>query len=180
MHWSGRDSMRKSIVDEITFRDQVHTNDPHAVREIVTSTAFFSASEVDVAEELVTERLAKGEESGYFFVFADIPGRGTMGYACYGPTPCTVSTHDLYWIAVHEEMRGQGLGRKLMAEVEERLRRAKGGKLIAETSSREQYEPTQRFYLSCGFSNEARIRDYYAPGEDILYFTKYVGLLKQG
>ena len=164
---------------EIFFRDQVRAEDRHAVREIVTSTAFFSASEVDVAEELVTERLAKGEESGYFFVFAETLERGPLGYACYGPTPCTESTHDLYWIAVHEEMRGQGLGRKLLAEVEARLRRGKGGKLIAETSSREQYAPTQRFYLSCGFSLEARIRDYYAPGEDILYFTKNIGPLER-
>ena len=52
---------------------------------------------------------------------------------------------------------------------------AGGGKLIAETSSREQYAPTQAFYRSCGFIEEARIRDYYSPGEDILYFTKPLG-----
>ncbi len=161
-------------MSEMFFRDQVRAEDCLAVRGIVSSSAFFSAPEVDVAEELVAERLAKGEESGYFFVFADGPEHRTLGYACYGPTPCTESTYDLYWIAVHEVMRGQGLGRKLLAEVEERLRRGGGGKLIAETSSREQYAPTRSFYLSCGFSQEARIADYYAPGEDILYYTKKI------
>lgn len=148
--------------------------DRSAVREIVDSTGFFSAAEVDVAEELVAERLAKGDGSGYFFVFADAADKGAVGYACYGPTPCTVSTFDLYWVAVHESMRGKGLGKALLAEVEERLKVLGGGKLIAETSSREQYAPTRRFYLSCGFRQEARIADYYAPGEDILYFTKNV------
>jgi ribosomal protein S18 acetylase RimI-like enzyme len=145
------------------------------VREIVTSTAFFSDPEVDVAEELISERLAKGEASGYLFVFAESPDGRSLGYACYGPTPCTERTFDLYWIAVHETMRGLGLGKRLLAEVEGRLRNIGGGKLIAETSSRRQYEPTQKFYLSCGFDQEARIRDYYAPGEDILYFTKDIG-----
>jgi len=162
-------------VSEIAFRDFVRPGDCLAVREIVTSSAFFSGPEVDVAEELVRERLAKGEESGYFFVFAESPDGSILGYACYGPTPCTARTFDLYWVAVRENMRGRGLGKMLLAEVEDRLRGKGGGKLIAETSSRRQYEPTQKFYLSCGFDQEARIRDYYAPGEDILYFTKDIG-----
>jgi GNAT superfamily N-acetyltransferase len=162
-------------VSEILFRDRVRPEDCQTVREIVTSTAFFSDPEVDVAEELISERLAKGEASGYFFVFAESQDGRSLGYACYGPTPCTERTFDLYWIAVHETMRGRGLGKRLLAEVEGRLRDIGGGKLIAETSSRRQYEPTQKFYLSCGFDLEARIRDYYAPGEDILYFTKDIG-----
>lgn len=161
-------------MSEILFRDRVGDQDRLSVREIVTSTGFFSAAEVDVAEELVAEHLAKGEESGYFFVFAETPQGRILGYACYGPTPCTARTFDLYWVAVHESMRGRGLGKSLLAQVENRLK-VTGGKLIAETSSRPQYAPTHRFYLSCGFQLEARIGDYYAPGEDILYFTKIVG-----
>lgn len=68
-----------------------------------------------------------------------------------------------------EQTRGLGLGRALMRRLN-RLRATGGGKLIAETSSREQYAPTQGFYRSCGFFEEARIRDYYAPGETMLYF----------
>ncbi|MGE4440564.1 MAG: N-acetyltransferase family protein [Desulfomicrobium sp.] len=162
-------------MSEILFRDRVREDDRQSVREIVTSTAFFSEVEVDVAEELVAERLVKGEESGYFFVFAESRQGQVLGYACYGPTPCTASTFDLYWVAVRESMRGQGLGKMLLREVEDRLEGMGGGKLIAETSSREQYAPTHRFYLACGFEQEARIGDYYAPGEDILYFTKKTG-----
>lgn len=175
MPWRGQAGLRRWTVSEIVFRDAPRIDDCLAVREIVTSTGFFSGPEVDVAEELVMERLAKGQESGYFFVFADAPDKGAVGYACYGPTPCTARTFDLYWIAVHEVMRGRGLGKTLLAQVEDRLRAMGGGKLIAETSSRSQYEPTQKFYRACGFDQEARIKDYYAPGEDILYFTKNVG-----
>lgn len=157
------------------FRDQVLIRDRQGVRGIVASSGFFSAEEIDVAEELVAEHLQKGPASGYLFVFADDPSGRTPGYACYGPVPCTARTFDLYWIAVRDEARGLGLGRALLTEVENRLRGGGGGKLIAETSSREQYAPTQGFYRACGFTEEARIRDYYAPGEDILYFTKTLG-----
>lgn len=160
---------------EWVFRDHVLEADRKGVREVVASTGFFSDAEIDVAEELVDERLRKGEASGYLFVFAgDAAGR-LMGYACYGPVPCTLRSFDLYWIAVRDEARGLGLGRAVLAEVEARLRASGGGKLIAETSSRDQYAPTRAFYLACGFTEEARIRDYYAPGEDVLYFTKTLG-----
>jgi ribosomal protein S18 acetylase RimI-like enzyme len=160
---------------EWIFRDRVAQTDAEDVRDIVASTGFFSAEEVDVAEELVREHLQKGPASGYLFVFAD-DGKGAVcGYACYGPVPCTARTFDLYWIAVRADARGRGLGRALVAEVERRITESGKGKLIAETSSRAQYAPTQGFYRSCGFIEEARIRDYYAPGEDILYFTKRLG-----
>jgi ribosomal protein S18 acetylase RimI-like enzyme len=162
-------------MSEWVFRDHVVEDDRRSVRDIVGSTGFFSAEEVDVAEELVRERLQKGADSGYLFVFAQYTDGQVHGYACFGPVPCTVRTFDLYWIAVRRDGRGRGLGKALMAEVERQLGATGGGKLIAETSSREQYAPTQAFYRSCGFREEARIRDYYAPGEDILYFTKPLG-----
>lgn len=162
------------VTATVVFRRRVRETDLAAVRDIVVSTGFFSAAEVDVAEELVAEHLARGEASGYFFVFAEEAGGTALGYACYGPTPCTASTVDLYWIAVRNECRGRGVGRLLLAEVERLL--PAGSKVVAETSSRQQYEATRRFYQSCGFEPEARIRDYYAPGEDIVYYTKYVAL----
>ncbi len=159
---------------EPTFREHVQERDADDVRDIVASTGFFSDEEADVAVELVREHLHKGPASGYLFVFAEVDGR-TVGYACYGPVPCTLNTFDLYWIAVRTDTRGRGLGRALLGQVEERLRGPGRAKLVAETSSRPQYAPTRNFYLACGFEEEARIRDYYAPGEDVLYFTKSLG-----
>lgn len=160
---------------ELCLRYQVLPRDLDAVRRIVTSTGYFSAAEAEVAVELVDEHLQNGPSSGYLFIFADDPDGRTLGYACFGPVPCTVRTFDLYWIAVQDGHRGLGLGRILLAEVEQRLLGAGAGKLIAETSSREQYTTTRKFYVTCGFKEEARIRDYYAPGEDVLYFTKIIG-----
>ena len=92
---------------EIQFRDVVVKKDSDHVREIVTSTGFFHDHEIDVAVELVEETVLKGNDSGYRFVFADIDGK-PVGYCCYGLIPCTKSSYDIYWIAVHENQRGKG------------------------------------------------------------------------
>ena len=72
--------------NSITLRYDVQEQDLATVRAIVESTGFFYPAEVDVAVELVEERLRKGEASGYFFAFAEIDGR-TVGYSCYGRSP---------------------------------------------------------------------------------------------
>ncbi len=155
----------------IELRDTVRATDVAAVRSIVTSTGFFAPHEIDIAAELVEERLARGVASGYYFVFADAGGE-PIGYACYGPIACTIGGFDLYWIAVTAAARRQGLGRRLLAEVERRVTSAGGRQLYIETSSRPLYEPTRRFYERCGYATAACLADFYSPGDAKVIFVK--------
>ncbi len=155
----------------VTLRDQVRPEDVELVRQIVASTGFFSPSEVEVAVELVQECLARGPGSGYFFIFAESAGR-LVGYACYGPIACTVGSYDLYWIAVHQAHQGHGLGRRLLEEAEQRMARAGGRRVYVETSGRPLYEPTREFYRRCGYSVEAVLADFYAPGDPKVVYCK--------
>lgn len=158
------------LLRSLTLRETVTREDIVRVREIVSSTRFFYDHEIDVACELVEETLAKGPIEGYRFLFADAPDAGgstrTIGYTCYGQTPCTQGTFDLYWIAVHNDFRAHGIGRYLQRETESRVRALGGRRLFAETSGRDQYAPTRRFYLSLGYAEEARLADFYSPGDD--------------
>jgi GNAT superfamily N-acetyltransferase len=161
-------------VADWTLRTDVRADDAAAVRRIVESSGFFSAAEIDVAVELVDERLAKGAASGYEFVFAEAGGR-TVGYTCYGLIACTVASYDLYWIAVEESHRGGGLGRVLLEESERRILAAGGQRVYIETSNRAQYLPTRGFYLRCGYAEEAVLKDFYAPGDDKVIYGRAVG-----
>lgn len=154
-----------------SFRERVVESDREAVRSIVESSGFFSTAEVDVAVELVAERLSRGECSGYQFVFGESGGR-VLGYVCFGPIPCTVASYDLYWIAVHEEFRGHGLGRQLLVAAEERIAALGGQRVYIETSSRSQYDPTRAFYRCCAYREEAILADFYAPGDDKVVYVK--------
>jgi ribosomal protein S18 acetylase RimI-like enzyme len=163
----------ESLKAKFLFRKEIHETDEFAVREIVAATGFFRPDEVDVAAELVRERCLRGPASGYFFVFAEIEGR-TVGYACYGPIACTIGSFDLYWIAVHPERQGQGLGRLLMRAAEEQIALAGGRHIYVETSSREQYRPTRTFYEAHGYRAAATLADFYAPGDGKVIYLKAI------
>jgi D-alanine-D-alanine ligase len=175
---------KPSPIDVTTsFRTGVRAEDAAAVRDIVSSTGFFHDFEVDVAVELVEQRLARGLASEYYFLFADDPATGrTIGYACFGPIACTQGSFDLYWIAVHQEVQKRGLGGRLLAAAESMMRdRLPGpdGRAIAparrvyiETSSQPKYKPTQAFYERCGYVEEARLKGYYAAGDDKIVYVK--------
>lgn len=157
--------------NSLTFRTDVHPDDRAAVRSIVASSGFFSAEETVVAVELIDARLRDGDASGYFFLLAEREGR-VEGYTCFGPVPCTQSSYDLYWIAVHERARDGGLGRELMRRTEEIIAARGGQRVYAETSSRPQYEPTRRFYERCGFVQAACLEDFYAKGDGKIIFAR--------
>ena len=156
------------------LRERVQPGDVEAVRTIVVSSGFFSESEIQLAAELVHERLQRGEASGYHFLFADSverPGE-PVGYTCYGPIPCTTASYDLYWIAVRGNGRGRGLGTELLRQTEQRIRRLGGRRIYVETSSRPQYEPTRGFYASRGYRVETVLADFYSPGDGKVIFVK--------
>jgi GNAT superfamily N-acetyltransferase len=158
---------------KVNFRHTVQQADAENVRELIDSTGFFSKAEADVAVELVDERLSKGLASGYHFLFAEIDGR-TIGYTCYGPIACTISSYDLYWIAVHNEVRGKGVGKLLLLESEKRIQNLGGSRIYIETSNKQQYEPTRGFYLNCGYKIEAILDHFYGPSDGKVIYVKAV------
>ncbi|MBN1483009.1 N-acetyltransferase [candidate division KSB1 bacterium] len=157
----------------IQIRQTIRSSDKQAIREIVISSSFFNAQEIDVAVELIEERFEKGEASGYYFLFADLPNR-TVAYSCYGPIPGTASSFDLYWIAVHNDTRGQGIGKLLLQATEQAIKKMGGRRIYVETSSRAQYIPTRNFYQACHYNMEALLQDFYAPGDSKCIFVKVI------
>jgi GNAT superfamily N-acetyltransferase len=158
----------------LTFRTIPEERDIRNIRQIVESTKFFYDHEIDVAVELVEERLALGESTGYYFVFAEVDGV-TAAYSCFGPIPMSRTSFDLYWIATHNDFRGKGIGRKILDETFRQAREMGCKIIIAETSGLPHYEPTRAFYDNTGFELEARLKDFYDTGDDKLFYTKRIG-----
>lgn len=99
-------------------------------------------------------------------------GDDVVGYICFGPTPMTEGTFDLYWIASAPEVRGQGVGGALVSAMEGELRRRKARLIRVETSAMEAYGPTRGFYEAMKYREEARFRDFYKIGEDLIILSK--------
>ncbi len=136
---------------------------------LTAATGLFRPEEVAIAGELLDESLA-GEDD-YRFVGAYV-GDELVGFACWGPTPTTEGTWDLYWIVVDPARQDQGIGTALVEEVEARLT-AHGARLVVtETSSRADYASTRAFYERRGYTRAATIPEYYAPGDDLVIYLK--------
>lgn len=157
--------------DKILLRTDVRKDDIYAVEEIVSSTGFFRPDEISVAKELVEERLARGEKSGYEFVFAEVDG-SVAAYSCFGMIPCSLVSWDLYWIATGKDFQNMGLGKLILRKTEEIIRSSGGKTIYIETSSKELYEPTRQFYLRNGCILKVRMEDFYDEGDDKMVFIK--------
>ena len=145
--------------------------DRASVAAIIASVELFSPAEKDVALEVLDSYLAHPGRD-YVALGAFTQRNALLGYACYGPTPCTAGTWDLYWIAVSGEARGRGIGTVLMEEIERRLVQLHARLVLIETSSRADYEPTRGFYERRGYEVVARVPDFYAPGDDRVIFAR--------
>jgi len=146
--------------------------DRTAVAEIVRRVGNFNQAEMDCALELVDAYLRDPNQKDYRVIVAQDAGGRVCGYACWGPAPLTRGTYDLYWIATHPELQGLGVGRALMDYIENKVHEENGRLLIAETSSKESYGATVRFYRRRGYEEAPRIRDFYDVGDDKLVFVK--------
>jgi len=156
------------------MRSTPREQDKTAVLRIVQATGFFSREEELIAVELVEEALARGPTSGYHFLFADHPGQPgeLLGYTCFGPIPGTASSFDLYWIAVAPDAQGQGLGGRLLKATEKAACEQGATRMYADTSGQEKYAPTRAFYDSQGYTAEAVLEHFFAPGDNKIIFSK--------
>jgi len=158
-------------MNPITYRQEIEPSDLDAILNIVQSSGFFSPAEVELACELAADKLEHGRQSSYQFLFAQDSGQ-VVGYTCYGLIPATTGSYDLYWIAVSEAMRGRGLGKILLQKTGSLISCVGGRHVYAETSSRAQYTPTHRFYETCGYIVEAVLKDFYAPDDSKIIYSK--------
>lgn len=149
--------------------------DRSGVFRILENAGNFTPEEVGTALELIDEWLELGEHSGYLTYVLESQGEGesqVTGYVCFGPTPLTESTYDLYWIAVDKSKHRGGVGKRLLKFAEEEIARRGGRMLLVETSSQETYGGTVQFYEKTGYVMVGKIKDYYKPGDDKLIFMK--------
>lgn len=161
-----------------TFRRDAKETDPGSVARLLGATGFFSEAEVEIGAELVEESLARGEAAGYHYLFADALVRdgaepSLSGYCCFGEIPLTQGSFDLYWIAVSPDAQGSGLGTALLEAAEREMAKLGARRVFVDTSGRQQYEPTRRFYEARGYLVAARLEDFYATGDDkVVYFRR--------
>ena len=157
--------------DTFLVVDPLGPKDRGSTEAILRATAMFREDEIAVALEVLDSCFAHPGQD-YTGMGAFTPGGQLLGFYVVGPTPCTLGTWDLYWIAVSPVAQGKGVGTLLLEEVEGRLARSDARQLIIETSSRPPYDSTRGFYLKRGYREVARVPDFYEAGDDRVIYAK--------
>ena len=144
--------------------------DRQSLVELVSQADQFTCDEVSCALELIDTALVN-PLGDYRVLLADVAG-DTAGYICYGPTPMTLGTWDLYWIATHPRQRGRGIATALVEAMEADVRSLGGHRVRVETSHQTEYRAAHRFYQRNAYPEVARLRDFYKPGDDLVIMLK--------
>jgi ribosomal protein S18 acetylase RimI-like enzyme len=146
--------------------------DRSAIYEILQQTDMFTMPEISVAMDLIDAFLFNKEQKDYLIFVVTTGHDEVVGYICFGPTPATEGTFDIYWIAIAPYLQKKGIGKELLKFVENQIIEKNGRIIIVETSSQQKYALTKQFYLKNSYNLEARIKDFYRFGDDRLIFVK--------
>lgn len=153
------------MTQDLSTRELTRADLPAVAVVLDESGLFPSALLADIAAPFLD-----GSSSDLWLVICD--REKLLGFIFCEPERLTDRTYNLLAIAVLPASQGRGVGKALVAALEHRLIGIGGRVLIVETSSLDEYEPTRRFYDGLGFVREARIRDFYADGEDKFVFWR--------
>lgn len=148
--------------------------DAASIRRLAIDNAMFAADEMSGFDETMAGFFA-GSLEGHRWLVATNERDDIVGAAYYAPEPFADRLWNLYFLAVEPNGHRRGLGAALIGHVEQELRQVGpevARVLIVETSSLDSYAQARSFYAKQGFDEEARIRDFYGPGDNKVLFWK--------
>ena len=148
----------------------VTSEDLPALKAVIDANDLFPS---DMLDEMISDYLHNEDSNDYWFTYDD--GQ-PVAIAYCAPEKMTQGTWNLYLIAIHPDRQRSGLGASMLHHIEQKLAKLGERMLLVETSGLQSFEGTREFYRKCGYSQEARIREFYQAGEDKIVFRK---LLKQ-
>ncbi|HZF68147.1 MAG TPA: N-acetyltransferase [Gemmatirosa sp.] len=148
----------------------VIAGDVSALRDVIDGTGLFPSAMLD--DMLASYLGGQGGEEVWLTADDSASGGLPVAVAFVAPERMTSGTWNLYLIAVHPERQRLGVGASLLRHVEMVLGARGARVLLVETSGLPAFERTRAFYRANGYDEEARIREFYAAGEDKVVFWK--------
>lgn len=142
------------------------SDDIASLQEVLNQTGLFPS---DMLPELLAPFLA--EATTTVWLTAQI-GSDPVGFCFAEPEDMADRTWNMRALGVRPDHQGRGLGSRLVGACEDMLRIRGQRLLIVDTSGGPSFAPARTFYTANGFEEEARLRDFWAPGDDKVTFRK--------
>jgi ribosomal protein S18 acetylase RimI-like enzyme len=149
--------------------------DTPALLALAEGTGVFKPSEIVALREVLDDYHAANASAGHRAATLLVDSR-PAGFVYFAPAAMTDRGWYLWWVVVEKERQGEGLGTRLVRHAEDVARASSARYLWIETSSTPHYEPTRRFYTRLGYTQAARLPDFYADGDDLVVFAKRLSL----
>ena len=146
--------------------------DAPAVVALAVASELFPPEDGAIVETMMAAYVAREHANGHACVIDTDDDGEPLGVAYWQPAEATDRTWYLTMIGVRRERHRQGRGAALLRHVEERLRAGGQRLLLVETSSTPAFDRARAFYRFCGYGEEARVRDFYEPGDHMVLFRK--------
>ncbi|MDJ0377998.1 GNAT family N-acetyltransferase [Cryobacterium sp. PH31-L1] len=139
--------------------------------DLLVACRMFDRDDSSVLTELFSDFFDSKSSEGHALLL-NIEDDILRALAYFQPMPAADRVWDLTMIAVQPDVQGRGFGAHLITAVEETLRSQGARLIIVDTSATEQYDLARKFYAKQGYTEEGRIRDYWADGDDKIVFRK--------
>ncbi len=145
-------------------------NDKEALIALASATGLFQPNQLEEVGEMLADYFSDNGDGDHFWITDD--DDGPVGVVYCEAEPMTDQTWNLQLIAIRPDRQRQGRGATLLRDVEKTLVARGGRVLLVETSGLASFERVRAFYRKCGYDEEARIRDFYAAGDDKIVYRK--------
>ena len=140
---------------------------------IIDGTMSFTYEEKKVAVELIDEAIKSQTQEYYNFYVCETDSK-IVGYYCIGKRALTDGVFDIYWIVVDSTLQNKGIGKQLLEHAENFAKDNNGRWVLAETSSKDNYNATRNFYFRNDYSIVSQIKDFYTLNDNLIVFGKYI------
>ena len=142
------------------------TEDQTALGTLAETAGLFPA---DLLPDMIAPALCGGPD---LWLVADYDDRAA-GLAFARPEEMTDRVWNLLALGVAPAVHGKGVGRALLNAVEDQL--AKARMIVIETTQLPEQAGARALYETAGYTQEGRVRDFYADGEDKVIYRKRIG-----
>lgn len=150
----------------MTVRPTVQ-DDIIGLQGVLDATELFPA---DMLPDMIRGFLSDAE-SADIWLTCEMDGEA-VGFCYAVPEALAEGAWNMLAIAVLPTVQGRGFGGAIVAHLETVLRERQQRILIADTSGTDAFAPTRAFYQKHGYREEARIRDFWADGDEKIVFWK--------
>jgi GNAT superfamily N-acetyltransferase len=158
------------------LRSYLERSDETLLLDMASCTYMFHSEEVQLLSDIFFEHNRSPQTSCYKFLILEAQNRDStnsvIGFTCFGHIHGTENRYTLYWIVVDRAEQAKGYGSALLSTTEKIVRSVGGRRLYLETSSKQGYVQTRKFYQSNGYYEDAHVSQYYNDYDDLVYFRK--------